>query len=124
MSLPAVDVDDRRPFSVPQLAERWGCSDGLVRKLIRDGELQCFRPGALIRISAAEVEKFECRKSNQSIPSRSSAVDSLSYGGEAVNRESESADDANLIRKIGRARRRKPAGSGKKATIHPGPWAG
>jgi excisionase family DNA binding protein len=48
--------DDRRPFSVPQLAERWGCSQGLVRKLIRDGRLQCFRPGALIRISAAEVE--------------------------------------------------------------------
>ena len=44
-----------RPFSVPQVAERWGCSEGLVRKLIRSGELACFRPGTLIRIAAAEA---------------------------------------------------------------------
>jgi excisionase family DNA binding protein len=51
--------DTRRPLSVAQLAERWGCSQGLVRKLIREGRLQCFRPGQLIRIKAAEVERYE-----------------------------------------------------------------
>lgn len=51
-----------RPFSVPQLAERWGCSQGLIRKLIRAGDLPCFRPGNLIRISAAEVERYETRQ--------------------------------------------------------------
>jgi len=48
-----------RPFSVPQLAHRWGCSEGLIRKMIRDGRLQCFRPGTLIRISAAKPEGRE-----------------------------------------------------------------
>lgn len=52
-------LDDRRPLSVAQLAERWECSQGLVRKLIREGRLQSFRPGQLIRISAAEVERYE-----------------------------------------------------------------
>ncbi|QUM70831.1 helix-turn-helix domain-containing protein [Sphingopyxis granuli] len=50
---------DIRPYSVPQLAERWGCSDSMIRKLINLGELKCFRIGALIRIAAAEVERFE-----------------------------------------------------------------
>ena len=50
-----------RPYSPETLAERWGCSEGLVYKLIRDGRLQCFRPGSLIRISAGEVERFECQ---------------------------------------------------------------
>lgn len=47
-----------RPFSVPQVAERWGCSEGLVRKLIRSGELACFRPGTLIRIAAADQKRL------------------------------------------------------------------
>ncbi len=66
MNAPALLTDDRRPYSVPQLAERWGCSEGLIRKLINTGELQCFRPGALIRISAAEVERYECQSSTAS----------------------------------------------------------
>src|SRR3546814_3889152 len=56
---------DIRPYSVPQLAERWGCSDSMIRKLINEGELQSFRIGVLIRISAAEVEKIgraSCRE--------------------------------------------------------------
>lgn len=52
-------TDQPRPYSVPQLAARWGCSDGLIYKLIREGRLQCFRPGTLIRIPAAEVERYE-----------------------------------------------------------------
>ncbi|WP_084391161.1 helix-turn-helix domain-containing protein [Novosphingobium capsulatum] len=51
--------DNRRPLSVAQLAEHWECSQGLVRKLIREGRLLSFRPGQLIRISAAEVERYE-----------------------------------------------------------------
>ena len=31
------------PYSIRTLAERWSCSEGLVRKLIRSGELQSFR---------------------------------------------------------------------------------
>lgn len=54
--LPEHDV---RPYSVAQLADRWGGSDSMVRKLINQGELQCFRIGNLIRIPAAEVERYE-----------------------------------------------------------------
>mgnify|MGYP003383515834 CR=1 FL=1 len=48
-----------RPYSIAQLADRWGCSDSMVRKLINTGELQCFRIGILIRIPAAEVQRYE-----------------------------------------------------------------
>ena len=54
--LPEHDV---RPYSVAQLADRWGCSGNVVRKLINQGELQFFRIGTLIRISAAEVQRYE-----------------------------------------------------------------
>lgn len=54
--LPEHDV---RPYSVAQLADRWGCSGNVVRKLINQGELACFRIGTLIRIAAAEVARFE-----------------------------------------------------------------
>lgn len=54
--LPEHDV---RPYSVAQLAERWGCSGNVVRKLINQGQLQFFRIGSLIRIPAAEVQRYE-----------------------------------------------------------------
>jgi excisionase family DNA binding protein len=50
---------DIRPYSVAQLADRWGCSDSMIRKLINQGLLQAFNIGVLIRIAAAEVERFE-----------------------------------------------------------------
>ena len=78
-----------RPFSVPQVAERWGCSEGLVRKLIRSGELACFRPGTLIRIAAAEVERFECQQ--QTINTQSSASEAVSRSS-TVKTESASED--------------------------------
>lgn len=49
-----------RPFSPETLAERWGCSAAKVRTMYRDGELAGFRLGKLIRIPAAEVERYEC----------------------------------------------------------------
>ena len=104
------------PLSVPQLAHRWGCSEGLIRKMIRDGGLQCFRPGALIRISAAEVERFECQQ-HQNTPSSGLEEPMPSSGARMA-----SADDASSPRKIGRAPKRKPEQSGNVATIHHGPW--
>lgn len=52
-----------RPYSIATLAERWGCSDDVVRRLVSQGHLQSFRVGALIRVSAAEVERYECKGS-------------------------------------------------------------
>lgn len=52
-------VESERAYSVRQLADRWGCSGGLIYKLIRQGTLHAFRPGNPLRISAAEVRRFE-----------------------------------------------------------------
>jgi excisionase family DNA binding protein len=56
---------EARAFTVASLAEAWGCSEGVIRKAIAEGELGCFRLGALIRIPVEEVRRFEC----QNIPS-------------------------------------------------------
>lgn len=51
---------NERPYSVVTLAERWGCTEGHVRNLIRRHELRCFRLGdKLIRILAEDVERYE-----------------------------------------------------------------
>lgn len=116
---------DARPFSVPQLADRWGCSEGLVRKLIRDEQLQCFRPGALIRISAAEVERYECQKHHQSSPTRSrgSPGDSSSCGGRTAAR-GRNVVVSSSPHKIGPAPKPKLASAGTPAEIVRGPWDG
>lgn len=50
------------PFTVRSLSERWGCSEGVVRSVIRLGKLGHFRVGDLIRVPAEEVRRFECRR--------------------------------------------------------------
>lgn len=50
-----------RPYSPETLADRWGCSAEKVRLMYRNGELPGFRLGKLIRIPAAEVERYECQ---------------------------------------------------------------
>ncbi len=68
--LPEHDV---RPYSVAQLADRWGCSDSMIRKLINQGQLKCFRLGSLIRIAATEVAAYEARVTNET-PSPEPAI--------------------------------------------------
>lgn len=49
-----------RPYSVRQLAERWGCSDKHIYNLINRGELPTFRAGGtLLRIAAGVVAAWE-----------------------------------------------------------------
>lgn len=117
MTAPA---DFRQPLSVGQVAQRWGCSEGLVRKLIRNGQLRCFRPGTLIRIAAAEVERFECQQQTTNTQCSASEADMRS----STSRMGSGSDDS-LRPRIGRAPRRKRGVSGlsETAVIH-GPWAG
>jgi excisionase family DNA binding protein len=61
-------MDDPPPYSVAKLAQRWECSEGLIYRLISSGALKCFRPGALIRIRAAEVERYEREMTEQPRP--------------------------------------------------------
>jgi excisionase family DNA binding protein len=58
MTAPAM-ADDRPAYSPRTLAERWECSDSRVRKLIKDRKLAGFTFGNLIRITAAEVDRYE-----------------------------------------------------------------
>ena len=56
-----------KPFSPETLADRWGCSAEKVRIMCRDGEIASFRLGKLIRIPAAEVERYECQEITNSL---------------------------------------------------------
>jgi len=56
------DEGAQRAFSVRSLAERWQCSDGLVRSMIARGELRSFRYGNLIRITAEAVAEVEAKR--------------------------------------------------------------
>jgi excisionase family DNA binding protein len=103
-----------RPFTVPSLAERWGCSTGLVRKMIDRGQLRSFRIGALIRIPADEVERVECLTT----PSSDSEVHMPSSG-----ETTDSGGGEGSTPKIDRARKPRLDVSGRTATIHRGPWA-
>jgi excisionase family DNA binding protein len=47
------------PLSVTALAERWRCSEGTIRNMIRKGQLGCFRVGMLVRIPVVEVRRLE-----------------------------------------------------------------
>jgi excisionase family DNA binding protein len=77
-----------KAFTVAALAEEWECSEGVIRKMIADGRLACFRLGTLIRIPAEEVRRFEC----QNIPSSDCGEDTPSFTGT----RKESASDASL----------------------------
>lgn len=46
-------------FTPQQIAERWNCSLGVIRTLIRSGKLNAFRVGRLLRVSERNVILFE-----------------------------------------------------------------
>lgn len=104
-----------RAYTVASLAAEWECSEGVIRKLIRDGKLRCFRPGNLIRIPAEEVARFEC----QNIPSNDSEAASPS------STETPPADDivSDYEPRIVLGQKRRLGGDGPQgATILPGRW--
>lgn len=105
-----------RPFTVPALAERWECSEGLIRKMIASGELFSFRIGVLIRIPLSEVERVECQSRTAS---NDSGEDMPSSGTTA-----ELGDAAGSTPRIGRARKPRPGSSGSTGIVHHGPWGG
>lgn len=116
-------IPDPTPaFTVATLAARWRCGQSTVRKLIASGELIAFRIGTSIRISAEQVGRYEC----QNIPCSDSAAGSpLSGQKTPQNHSAPQATDAGerSTPKIGRARKPRPAGYGKEATVLHGPWA-
>lgn len=85
---------DSKPFSPETLADRWGCSAEKVRLMFHHGELTGFRLGKLIRIPAAEVERYEC----QNTPSLDTEESSPSPSQIAIP---ESRVEYRLARQIG-----------------------
>jgi excisionase family DNA binding protein len=115
VTAPARISQAEKPFTVPTLAGRWECSEGLIRKMIERGELRSFRIGALIRIPADEVERIECQSLT---PSSDSAADTPSFSNAR-----ESASDEHSMPKIGRARKPRHADYGAPAaTVIHGRW--
>jgi excisionase family DNA binding protein len=106
-----------RAFTVASLAAEWECSPGVIRKLIGEGRLGHFRIGALIRIPAEEVRRFEC----QNIASNDSEAVSPS------SIETPSADDieSDYRPRTVLGQKRRLGGDGPQgATVHRGPWGG
>lgn len=52
-------INEGRPFTPQTLAERWECTPQHIRDLIDEGKLKSFRLGRLIRIPAAQVQRYE-----------------------------------------------------------------
>lgn len=101
-------------YTVASLAQEWQCSEGVVRKLIANGELGCFRLGVLIRIPAEEVARFQ---------------NTLSSGsGEAMPASGETrmgdGGASGFTPRTALAPRQRPVGAGRSATVSRGPWAG
>jgi excisionase family DNA binding protein len=46
-------------FTLKTLAARWGCHRRTIMGLIKEGKLRSFRVGTLVRVSTAEVERYE-----------------------------------------------------------------
>lgn len=46
-------------FTIKSLAERWLCSPDIIYDMVRKGELKTFRVGRAIRITGAEVDRYE-----------------------------------------------------------------
>ena len=74
------------PFSVKTLADWWGCHPDVVRRLIRKGDLKSFRVGALIRVSRAEVERYECSGSGSHDTGGSSPLSSMTTKDDIAER--------------------------------------
>lgn len=108
---------DRPTFTVRGLADRWECSEGMIRKMVKDGTLQYFTIGTLIRIPAAEVERIEC--ANLNTQSSGSGEGTPSNGPTPKENPTASV----LPPPIGSTPRRRPANAGGAATVHHGLWS-
>lgn len=93
-----------RPYSPETLADRWGCSAEKVRLMYHDSELAGFRLGKLIRIPAAEVDRYEC----QSLTPLPDTEDDTPLPSEKM----ESLAESRLARLTGDARRLSPVNGG------------
>lgn len=103
-------LDDARPFSPETLAKRWACSAEKVRLMCHAGELASFRLGKLIRIPAAEVERFECQAITPS--------PSTGESGQSPSEREADAFESRLVRQTEDLPRLAPVNFGPRAQRH------
>ena len=103
-----------RAYTVASLAQEWECSEGVIRKLIREGQLRHFRIASLIRIPADEVQRFEC----QNTASNDSAADMPS----SIETQTATATEKGFMPPIALGRKRRLGEDGPQGTVHRGPW--
>ena len=109
----ALFPENRRPYTVKSLAERWDCSEEHIRKLVRSGKLPAFSLGGkLIRIAVEDVGLWEKARNlsgtGESLPSASLRQDADSG---ALSEQMTSPPRGNAWRTISR---QKPQASTEK----------
>lgn len=63
-----------KPYTVKDLARRWGCTPQAIYSIIKTGKLRTFRVGGkLLRIQADEVRRWESGGENTASESTGSA---------------------------------------------------
>ncbi len=100
-----------RPFSPETLGDRWGCSAEKVRCMVHRGELASFRLGKLIRIPAAEVDRYEC--------SPNTDLESTEESGRSSTAADQGAFESRLVRMTGASQRLALVNSGASETRRP-----
>jgi excisionase family DNA binding protein len=67
-------MNEGKPLRVAELAERWNCSAGKVRKLIHSGQIGVLRLGTtMVRIPLASVLAFEEQWQHPIVPTPAAA---------------------------------------------------
>lgn len=86
---------ERHAFRVSTLAERWDCSPGKVRDLIKSGDLPCLRLGRMVRVPATAVYAYEAESLARKPAPKEGTTRSAIEGGLAALRAARVAQKMN-----------------------------
>ena len=51
--------EEKKVYTVEDLAQRWNCSQMTIYRMIETNKLKCFKLGRAVRVTLAEVERYE-----------------------------------------------------------------
>lgn len=75
-------------FTPAMLAERWGCSERHIRKMISTGDLPAFRVGKLLRVRRDVVEGLDpAQERDRETKMPSKTADAFAYPPRGMSRE-------------------------------------
>lgn len=94
-----------KPYTPETLAARWDCSAEKVRLMCHAEEIGSFRLGKLIRIPAAEVDRYECQTTTP--------LPSIEESGASLSETEASRAELRLARQIGGGPKLSPVNYGQ-----------